>query len=125
MISSDNFDKALKLIDSSSNILMTAHTRPDGDACGSVRAMCDALKVLGKKTNPIFLSPLPELYEFLFDAKVPILGNDITIDQLHGGRFDDCDLVLIIDTNSYVQLPQFDKWIKQTQKNQKIPLDRK
>jgi phosphoesterase RecJ-like protein len=116
MITSDNFDKAIELINESSNILMTAHTRPDGDACGSVRAMCDALKALGKKVQPMFLSPLPEWYEFLFEQKPPILTNDITIEQLHGDTFDDCDLVLIIDTNSYVQLPQFDEWIKQTQK---------
>ncbi len=116
MVATDDFKKAVGLVEGATDVLITAHTRPDGDACGSVRAMCDVLEALGKKAQPMFLSPLAEWYEFLFAEKVPILGNDITTDQLHGGRFDDCDLVIIIDTNSYVQLPQFDEWIRKAHK---------
>lgn len=114
MVDETDFRKAVELIKGSANILLTSHTRPDGDACGSVRAMCDILAHLGKKTQAVFLSPLASWYEFLFDPKVPILGNDITKDQIHSGYFDQCDLVIIIDTNSYVQLPQFDEWLKQS-----------
>ena len=116
MVATDDFKKAVGLIDGAMDVLITAHTRPDGDACGSVRAMCDVLRGLGKKVQPMFLSPLAEWYEFLFAEKVPILGNDITTEQLHAERFDDCDLVIIIDTNSYIQLPQFDEWLKKTHK---------
>jgi len=116
MVTTDDFAKAVGLIEGSTDVLITAHTRPDGDACGSVRAMCDLLESLGKKVRPMFLSPLPQWYEFLFAGKVPVLGNDITTGQLNGGLFDDCDLVIIIDTNSYVQLPQFDEWIRNTHK---------
>jgi len=116
MAAPDNFKKAVDLINRSTNVLITSHTRPDGDACGSMRAMCDVLQSLGKQVHPIFLSPLAGWYEFLFDHKVPVLGNDIAKQQLHDGHFDDCDLVMIIDTNSYVQLPQFDEWLKQTKK---------
>ena len=116
MVATDDFKKAVGLVEGATDVLITAHTRPDGDACGSVRAMCDVLCALGKKAQPMFLSPLAEWYEFLFAEKVPILGNDITTEQLHAGRFDDCDLVIIIDTNSYVQLPQFDEWIRETHK---------
>jgi len=116
MVTTDDFARAVGLIEGSTDVLITAHTRPDGDACGSVRAMCDLLESLGKKVRPMFLSPLPQWYEFLFAGKVPVLGNDITTGQLNGGLFDDCDLVIIIDTNSYVQLPQFDEWIRNTHK---------
>jgi phosphoesterase RecJ-like protein len=116
MVSNEIFQKAVDLINRSNNILITSHTRPDGDACGSVRAMCDILESLGKKVNPIFMSPLPEWYNFLFDKKVPILTNDISVEQLHNGHFDECDLVIIVDTNSYIQLPIFDEWLKQDDK---------
>ncbi len=109
-------DRAIELINSASSVLVTSHTRPDGDACGSMKAMCDTLEGLGKKVFPILLSPLAEWYDFLFESKVPILGNDITEEQLHSGCFDHCDLVVIIDTNSYVQLPQFDEWLRGTSK---------
>ena len=116
MISSDNFQKAVELINKSNNILLTTHTRPDGDACGSLVAMYDTLTTLGKKVNLMLLSPVPEWYEFLFAEKVPILGKDVTVDQLKQGRFAELDLVIIIDTNSYSQLPQFDQYLKQNDK---------
>ena len=116
MADSSDFDRAIELINSASSVLVTSHTRPDGDACGSIKAMCDTLKGLGKKTFPILLSPLAEWYDFLFESKVPVLGNDITREQLDRDHFDDCDLVIIIDTNSYVQLPHFDEWLRGTSK---------
>ncbi|MDO8302593.1 MAG: bifunctional oligoribonuclease/PAP phosphatase NrnA [Sedimentisphaerales bacterium] len=187
MVSAEQFKKAIGLIDNSKNVLLTSHTRPDGDACGSMAAMCDILTSLGKKANPIFLSPLAGWYEFLFHGQdadetrinpqdklgglradlkpastnhgqdahateesqpraavphnppplvaatqavphnhpplvaatqavphVPILGNDVTVEQLNAGYYDHCDLIIIIDTNSYIQLPQFDSWLKKT-----------
>ena len=101
---------------------MTSHLRPDGDACGSVRAVCDILNRLGKKSQAVFLSPLASWYQFLFEPKVPILGNDITEEQINAGCFDRCDLVIIIDTNSYVQLPRIDEWLKKT-KTKKLVID--
>jgi bifunctional oligoribonuclease and PAP phosphatase NrnA len=116
MINQELFTKAINLINNAKNVLITSHTRPDGDACGSVAAMCDALTTLGKKVNPIFVSPLPQWYEFLFDTKPPILGNDVTVEQLNAGFYEHCDLIIIIDTNSYIQLPLFDEWLKKTHK---------
>ncbi|RKY05870.1 MAG: hypothetical protein DRP65_12520, partial [Planctomycetota bacterium] len=122
MVDETDFRKAAELINSSTEVLLTSHIRPDGDACGSVRATCDILANLGKKAHPVFLSPLASWYEFLFNSKVPILGNDITKEQITAGYFERCDLVIIIDTNSYVQLPRLDEWLKQT-KIKKLVID--
>ena len=111
-----DFQKAAELISKSDNILLTTHTRPDGDACGSVVAMYDALIALGKKAKPLFLSPVPEWYEFLFTEKVPILGEDVTLEQLKQGQFAEFDLIIIIDTNSNNQLPEFAQFLKQNDK---------
>jgi len=116
MVAESDFRKAIELINNSTDVLVTSHARHDGDACGCVRAICDLLKAMGKKASPIFMSPLAPWYEFLFDQKVPILGNDITVQQLNQGCFDNCDLVIIVETNSYVKLPKFDKWLKETDK---------
>ena len=42
------------------NILITTHTKPDGDACGSVITMYDVLTAIGKKPKLLFLSEIPE-----------------------------------------------------------------
>ena len=72
MISDKDFQKAIELINKSNNVLITTHTRPDGDACGCVVAMSDALVALGKKTKELMLSPMPNWYEFLFTEKTRI-----------------------------------------------------
>jgi len=115
MVNKNDFQKAVELINKSSSILITTHTRPDGDACASIVAMCDVLGALGKKVRPIFLSEVPEWYEFLFSEKVPILGKDVTLEELKQGQFAEPDLVMIIDTNSYSQLPGFDEYLKQVE----------
>ncbi|MHC4665315.1 MAG: DHH family phosphoesterase, partial [Planctomycetota bacterium] len=116
MIGKHAFHKAVELINASSNVLMTTHARPDGDACASVVALHDALIAVGKSVSLIFLSEIPEWYESLFAEKVPILGRDVTLDQLKQGQLAQPDLIMIIDTNSYTQLPAFDEYLKQNDK---------
>jgi len=111
-----NFRKVVDLINKSSNILITTHTRPDGDACGCIVAISDVLAALGKKAKALMLSPIPEWYEFLFAEKVPVLGKDIKLDHLIEGRLGEFDLLIIVDTNSLSQLPEFEKFIKQIDK---------
>ncbi|MHC4792602.1 MAG: DHH family phosphoesterase [Planctomycetota bacterium] len=116
MVRDKDFQKAVELIDKGGNIVMTSHTRLDGDACGSVAAMAEALAAIGKKVKLIFLSEIPEWYTFLFSEKVPVLGKDVTLEQLTQGQFAGPDLIIIIDTNSNSQLPGFDQYLKQNDK---------
>ena len=91
MVSSHDFKKAVGLINKSSNILITTHIKPDGDACGSVAAMQDALITLDKKVKLILPSPLPKWYASLFAEKVPVLGHDIQLEELLHGQFGQFD----------------------------------
>lgn len=116
MINKNDFRNAVELINKSSNILITSHTRPDGDACGSVVAMQEYLVSLGKKAQPLFLSEIPHWYEFLFDEQPMILNKDITSDQLMADTAAPVDLVIILDTNSLSQLPGIEQFLKQNQK---------
>ncbi|MBW8042399.1 MAG: bifunctional oligoribonuclease/PAP phosphatase NrnA [Planctomycetes bacterium] len=116
MVSSEDFQKAVELIDKSETILITAHIRLDGDASGCMAAMDDVFTALGKKVKLLLLSPIPEWYRFLFTELPPILGDDVSLEQLQQGQFADPDLVIIVDTNSYSQLPEFEKYLKQADK---------
>ncbi len=89
---------------------------PDGDGCGCIAAICGFLQALGKKVQPLLLSEVPEWYEFLFAEPPEILGNNITIQQLKEGKQDDFDLIIIVDTNSYNQLPGFDEYLRENSK---------
>jgi len=88
-----DFQKAVDLINKASSILLTTHTRPDGDACGCLAAMSEALVALGKKA-----------------------GVDVSLQKLTEGDLGEFDLVMIIDTDSFSQLPEFEKYLKENKK---------
>jgi phosphoesterase RecJ-like protein len=113
MISKKDFQKAIDLVNRSNHVLITTHTKVDGDAAGCCAAMSEALSTLGKKVQILFLSPLPQWYGFLFADPVPVLGKDLSKEQLLQGTLGRFDLVIIVDTNSRSQLPEFDEYLKQ------------
>jgi len=77
-------------------------------------ALCEAIQALGKTARPLFLSPLPGWYEFLPPERIPVLGEDVAVEELMQGRFGPLDLVIIVDADSYSQLPEFEKYLKQS-----------
>ena len=88
MLSNDDFQKALDLINKSENILITTHTRPDGDAIGCIAAMAEALTAMGKKIKHLVLSPSPQWYQFLLAEKIPVFDEDIKAEDLLKEQFD-------------------------------------
>ena len=115
MPDNETFQNAVDLIKSAENILLTTHIRPDGDACGCVRALMQVTQQFGKTVRPLFMSPLAAWYESLFDEKPGVLGNDIQPDQL-SEVYSDVDLIVIVDTDSRVQLPGFAEWLDKSDK---------
>jgi phosphoesterase RecJ-like protein len=112
-VSDETYERAASLMENSTRVLVTTHTRPDGDACGCVRAVVEVLRDLGKTAQPLLLSPMPDWYQFLFEGKVPVLGADVPPADLRNGAFDHFDLLVIVDTNSYSQLPGLEDFLKQ------------
>ena len=116
MISNQKFQtcppwrEAVELINKSSSVLITTHTKGDGDAAGCCVAISETLLTLGKKAQILFLSPLPDWYAFLFDKPAPVLGKDLSKEELQQNKF---DLIIIVDTNSNSQLPGFEEYLKQ------------
>ena len=116
MVTNEGFKKAADLINNSGNVLLTAHTKPDGDACGCIVALSNILQSMGKQSRTLMLSQMPDWYDFLFAQKPPVLGEDIDLNQLTDGSFGEFDLIIIVDTNSLSQLPKFDQYLKQFDK---------
>jgi nanoRNase/pAp phosphatase (c-di-AMP/oligoRNAs hydrolase) len=113
-VSCEAYQQAMSLIENAKSVLVTTHTRPDGDACGCVCALTEVLRGLGKTVRPLLLSPMPDWYAFLFEEKVPVLGDSVQVEDLTSGRFGQIDLVIIADTNSYNQLPRFEDYLKRS-----------
>ena len=95
-----DFQKAIDLINESENILIATHTRPDGDACGSVVALSKLFSQLGKKNEILLISELPQWYKFLFEKELTFFSKDFSADKLNA-----FDLIVLVDVNSKSQLP--------------------
>jgi phosphoesterase RecJ-like protein len=104
-----DYQKALEVINKSKNILITSHVKPDGDSCGCIVSITEAFKSNSKKITPLLLSSSPEWYKFLFDTPPAVLGENIATEQLRQAVF---DLIIIVDTSSYTQLPDFEDYLK-------------
>ena len=116
MMMDQDFGRAVELVNKSNNILITTHTRPDGDACGSVIAMQKALESAGKNTLPLFLSEIPHWYQFLFAKPPAVLTKETTPEEIFAEADFTPDLIIIVDTNSYNQLSSLENFIKQNKK---------
>ena len=113
MVKTDAYQQALELIDKATNILVTTHTKPDGDACGCVAVLTEVLRSRGKTVQPVLLSAAPQWYQFLFDEEIPLLQTDEQVDQLIAGARGAFDLIVIADTNSVSQLPRLERYLRQ------------
>ena len=52
MVKKVDLQQAVDFIEKSDRILITTHTKPDGDAIGCLMAVCNMLKTIGKKATP-------------------------------------------------------------------------
>ena len=64
-----DFSKALDFLSAVDSVLITCHTRCDGDSLGSAVALANILQAKGKSAEIILPSPLPSRYAFLFTDK--------------------------------------------------------
>lgn len=61
----DPVEEAAERIQAADNIAVIAHERPDGDAVGSLLALCLALEAVDKSVTPILTSGVPGRFQFL------------------------------------------------------------
>lgn len=74
-------DEIICCLNNASDILVTSHTAPDGDAVGSLLAMGLALAAMGKRVVLYNESPIPAVYRFL-------PGSERIVHEVDPSRFD-------------------------------------
>jgi phosphoesterase RecJ-like protein len=118
MADKTDFQKAVELIGKSNDVLLTTHTRPDGDACGCIAALCETLTALDKSVKILLLSELPAWYKFLFKQKPARQGEGpAVVPKIFSKKTKiESDLIIIVDTATYNQLPELDKYLKQSER---------
>lgn len=86
------------LVGGASNIVITCHLSPDGDAVGSTLALCRVLRRMGKKANVVTPDMVPRSLHF-----APMV-RDITVFTMAVNRarqlVENADLIFCLDFNS-------------------------
>jgi bifunctional oligoribonuclease and PAP phosphatase NrnA len=81
--------------------LLTTHIRPDGDAIGSMLALADALKGLGKGVRTVVASRVSARYRFLDpEGRVEYF-------EPPGDAWRQTDVAVVLDTSAWAQLGSF------------------
>ena len=91
----------VKILNDANRVVISTHTRPDGDAIGSQLALGAYLKARGKDVWMINSDPTPYNMEWLPGASA-IRVYDHSVDQVEA--IADADAVLIVDTNAASRL---------------------
>lgn len=92
------FEAACGRLQSAGALLVTTHTRPDGDGLGAMVALCRSAQAAGKTAHMLLLDEVPRQYEFLFADRRPAgVGR---FDRLAG----EAEAIVILDTCSAAQL---------------------
>ncbi|MCD6365167.1 MAG: DHH family phosphoesterase, partial [Planctomycetes bacterium] len=87
--------------------LLVAHSRPDGDALGSMAALWRALAGAGKKPRTFVPGDVPPRYAFLFAD-----GPCTDVSQF-SALADSSDLIVVIDTCAFTQLDGLENMLRE------------
>ncbi|ARN57825.1 DHH family phosphoesterase [Sedimentisphaera salicampi] len=92
------FSEAKELIEKSEKVIITAHQRPDGDACGSVSALSKIIADMGKQVFPLLVDDFPEWINMLFGEHRPTVINSSVDNELWKKLpWKDADLIILTD----------------------------
>jgi phosphoesterase RecJ-like protein len=97
-----DWQRFAKIVHSASTIILTVHHRPDGDCIGSVLAMHQILRHLGKDVRVVAPHKTPPTLAFLDPHNDIACLENMTDEERHW--FQSADLFFVLDTSSWAQL---------------------
>ena len=96
-VSNVTFEAAADLLRKANKIVVTTHAKPDGDAFGSVIALCEVLKRQGTDVTALFMPPIPS-------GLVGICGELELTEFNDGDILPEADLYVVVDTGAWSQV---------------------
>lgn len=102
-INSSKITELNKIFDNATDIVLTAHTKPDADAVGSCVALSRYLnEIKGKNTRIVLADPVPETIDFVLPEED---RERLTVFKSEPDKaleaIEKCDLIICLDCNSF------------------------
>lgn len=117
-LADDSFVKAARIVENWRRPLLISHTKPDGDAIGSLVGLRTILKQRGLDPRDVMFDPLPERYGFISRMGTPALWGRDTVEA----DLDGFDGLVVLDTGTHSQLEPVSNWLK-TSRLPKVVVD--
>jgi nanoRNase/pAp phosphatase (c-di-AMP/oligoRNAs hydrolase) len=100
----DSYAAIIDSLSRAKRVLVTTHVRPDGDALGSAAALVLGLRQKNIPAEVLLLSHLPTKYGFIFQ-NANVVHHDAEKEWPAALLLSDFDLLLVVDTGTWSQLP--------------------
>ena len=94
----------IEALQSSKNVLIVGHQRPDGDCIGSGLALCRVCDIMGKSADFLCDSDNPAQYAFMPG-----------FERLNDKRFKDYDLLITVDCADIYRMGKYNGYLKSVQ----------
>jgi bifunctional oligoribonuclease and PAP phosphatase NrnA len=107
-ISTSSLEDIAAVLLAAKRVIVTTHSKPDGDAFGAVVALSHALELKAKQVERWIMPPLPPSLEALNSLAAPLHVKGSQADPLPAGE---PDVIVIVDTGSWSQLAPMRDWL--------------
>jgi phosphoesterase RecJ-like protein len=97
---SPRFDELRELLDEAQSVVVSGHTKADGDAVGAISALRRHLELDGKQVTALLLEPLSPRYDFMQFAK----HHEVYDPAEHADLVRDADVFIMCDLSSLGRL---------------------
>jgi len=112
MLTNNEISELQQLLNQKKNIVITAHTNPDGDAIGATMAMYHYLTKLGNKVDMMVPNKFPEYYSWLPDSdRIIIYEKEAKLAQK---LLKEADIVFSLDYNALHRLGALAEIVRNT-----------
>lgn len=95
----------VELVQKHTHFLLTTHVRPDGDGLGSIFALTETLRSLGKQVQIVIASRFPPRYQFI-DPQSEIIRYESP--DAHAKT----EVIIVMDTGTWNQLGDFGDYMR-------------
>jgi len=99
-----------KWLKKSRRVVVTTHSKPDGDAVGSTLAVARAIELAGGEAEIVYAGPWPMRFDRVVEPTRPVhLEEDLGEKDR---RLGEPDAVVVLDTGSWGQLREVSAWLR-------------
>ncbi len=108
---SADYSKIANLINTTSNILITSHYNPDGDAVGSAMAMYHALKQIRENVTVVLPNRFPDFLKWIAESDQAIIYDKQDVAEMDK-LFSTAGIIFCLDYNGLSRVERMEKVIR-------------